>query len=135
MNNSDLQVRFCKETEQQVLQTGKQMNLYYTDEYVRWLESKVLQQSSGVKSENGKALHIHGVNEADYCSKCSLKHKAPDKDKLKIIAADGSEVAVCKFTRACLFKGSIKYCRTNNKKCEHSVSKLNTNVDVVWAEF
>lgn len=82
-----------------------------------------LQQANGLKSEKEKALHIHGVsvNEADYCSNCSLKHKAPDKDKLKIIAADGSEVAVCKFTRACLFKGSIKYCRTNNKKCEHSV--------------
>ena len=81
MNNTDLQVRYHKETEQQVLQTGKQMNLYYTNEYVRWLEAKVLQQVSGVNSENEKALPINGVsNRAEVISDIvkSLKSDEPN---------------------------------------------------------
>lgn len=61
MNNTDLQVRYHKETGKQVLQTGKQMNLYYTDDYIRWLEAKVLQQANGVNAESEKALPIQSV--------------------------------------------------------------------------
>jgi len=71
--------------------------------------------------ENTLPIQRVSVNEADYCKNCSLTTKAPDKDKLKIVDSNGSEVAVCKHTRSCLFKGSLKYCRTNNKECEHSI--------------
>ena len=57
MNNTDLQVRFSKETKQQVLQTGKQMNLYYTDEYVRWLEDIALKQANDADTGQDKC-HI-----------------------------------------------------------------------------
>lgn len=61
MNNTDLQVSFNKETKQQVLQTGKQMNLYYTDEYVRWLEDIALKQANDADTEQDKC-HIQRVS-------------------------------------------------------------------------
>lgn len=70
MNNTDLQVRFSKETKQQVLQTGKQMNLYYTDEYVRWLEDIVLKQANGAETEQDKC-HIQRVNYLLPDNKCN----------------------------------------------------------------
>ena len=62
MNNSDLQVRFSKETGQQVFQTGKQMNLYYTDEYVRWLENITLKQANSTEQSdsNCNIPHVSG---------------------------------------------------------------------------
>lgn len=66
MNNTDLQVRFNKETKQQVLQTGKQMNLYYTDEYVRWLEDIALKQANGDDTGQDKC-HIQNVTNCPLC--------------------------------------------------------------------
>ena len=70
MNNTDLQVRFNKETKQQVLQTGKQMNLYYTDEYVRWLEDIALKQANGAKASEATAILPHVSNSVCFRSNC-----------------------------------------------------------------
>lgn len=41
MYDTDLQLKFSKKTKNPVFKTGIHMGLYYTDEYVRWLESKI----------------------------------------------------------------------------------------------
>ena len=50
----------------------------------------------------------------------TIKIKKPfDISSIQVLHSN-KKIAMCTSTRACLFKGCVKYCRTNNSKCEHS---------------
>lgn len=116
LNNTDLQIKFNKETEKQVLQTGVNMNLYYTDEYVKWLESIVLRQANGVEQSTESASHIQNVsfNEAEYCTKCGKSKRMKGDGTLELLC-ECSEVEVCQCAIPNTTMENVNWCIKCNK--------------------
>ena len=62
MTRTDLQLKFNKETGFHVLQTGIEMNMYFTDDYIAWLENLVLDKANGFEqsTSNCNKPHVSG---------------------------------------------------------------------------
>ena len=61
MTRTDLQIRFHRETGLQVLQTGIEMNMYFTDDYIAWLENLVLDKANGAE-KSASTCNLQNVN-------------------------------------------------------------------------
>lgn len=78
MTRTDLQIKFHKETGKQVLQTGIEINMYFTDDYIAWLENLALDKANGLERSSDKC-HIQSVT-------ISLPSSTETLEKMKKVA-------------------------------------------------